>query len=380
MLTLPREFARIANFEFKASIIALYTFLSDIGKERRVRVLHTIMLTSKVEFDGVIVIDATTSAASTANAEVVAEYKALSTKDRAKHGATLSADGLSLSITDTLKFKAWLDSIQPVDADDDADDEATETVAKPWMKGAKYRDELGNAIAIAEPVIDDNDLIEVIVQSVGLRRYRSGKNAGKAFSLGLVCNCVDGITVRKIRVTLGAGYVKAVIDAENGVKSDRASREKISDKAITDWGIALKGKGILVSRTRQVAGQTGYLVAEALMSERERAAWDALDDAAKANAHKAGDRIGFVHVTSGVRFNLVDQLSADETATLNDEIANAKAAITAAAAIAANTAATVQGEETRLEQQLEALKRLLDRKMITKAEYDIRRAKVLDKV
>lgn len=330
------------------------------------------MLTTKIEFDGAIVIDAA-GAASTTNTELVAAYKALSTKERAVHGATVSADGLSLSITNSEKFKAWLDSIQPADADDDADDEATETTAKLWFKGAKG----ANGELIAEPTISDDDLIEVVVQSVGLRRYRSGKNAGKAFSLGLVCNYVDGVTVRKIRVTLGVGYVKAVIDAAAGIQSDRASREKISDQAVTSWGIALKGKGILVSRTSQVAGQTGYLVAEALMSDREKTAYAELSEDQRARIHTANGRIGFVHATSGTRFNLVDTMSEAETEALQEALNAAKAAVAAAAAIAANTAATVQGEETRLEAKLIALKRLLDSKLITNAEYSARRAAIL---
>ena len=144
----------------------------------------------------------------------------------------------------------------------------------------------------------------------------------------------------------------------------------------------MKEKGLLIQVTRQKAGETGYFRREDKLNDREKAALVACTNKDAIMQRKLGNTVmyGFEHITSGTSFSISSELNPEEVETLNAKFEASEAAVGEAMKARMVKEADVQAEETRLEHQLTALKRLLDTKLITPAEYTARRTAILSKV
>ena len=296
--------------------------------------------------------------------EVVDLIKAKSTKELAKIGVTKQSDG-TLKVTDEGKFTVYFDSIQPADPDDQQANDDETGIARLWAKSNK---------AVAEVEISDDDLLEGVVKGVSFRRSRLDRKV--ITGVGFRIKTVENGVVRNRRISVHINYAKAIVAGETRIA------DQVKDSDVLAWGIALKEKGLLIQVTRQKAGETGYFRAESKLNDREKTALAACTNRDAIMQRKLGTVVmyGFEHITSGTSYSISSELNPEEVEVLNAKFEASEIAVADAMKQRMVKEADVQAEETRLEHQLTALKRLVDMKLITPAEYNTRRTAILAKI
>ena len=303
------------------------------------------------------------------NAELLALVAALSTRELTANGIKRegSAGAYTYSVNDETKFSTWLASVQPVVevlADPDA-------AARVWLTTDKD---------ITEVTVDDDQLVEGLVQAFSFRRSRVDRNI--ITSVGFRINVIDETgRVRNRRPSVHINYAKAIVASAKGI-----AETAVTDKMLEEWAMSQKGKGLLFQRRTQEAGKTGYMARLDKLNAREKEVYEKLTDKTKVHTRitqlgtSKTTYIGFIHMSSGASYSISSELTEQETEELKVQIDAAKTALTEAMKERMLTEAKVQGEETRLEAQLLQLKSLLEKKLLTKEEYNTRRTALLAKI